>query len=310
MEDKDIIQELSSLYCLKANLNCDNLPMFVYAQNDKYFDILDRKPIFNIFHILNMKYIVNNDGDFMLHIDDKSKTIIGKIISINNLKPEYGLSTYAKEYNLILEINNSKRKITLTYPEIYQKDKLDKENIKMLVNRSNELFWQLDDFSEINQEIIKRINNQDVYIDLRNNRGGNLRDMVSLLSLFLKKNELMFCLKKENVIYEVRARSSQICIPRKIYILINNTTASSAEFFSAVLIKYCSAQTIGTTSEGKWIAHKVVEYKKYFIKIPSFNFCLDENDINQYKSGIVPDVFRIDDEINLLIKNKFKNDVK
>ncbi len=87
-------------------------------------------------------------------------------------------------------------------------------------------------------------------IDLRNNTGGYLTGATSIAQLFLEKDKVIYSLqsklKKEDVKDETEEARNY-----KVYVLINNGSASASEVLAAALKYSYGATLVGTTSFGK-----------------------------------------------------------
>ena len=96
-------------------------------------------------------------------------------------------------------------------------------------------------------------------IDLRFNPGGDLYATIDTLSFFLKKDITVAYLKENSnrAPLPLKTVSGQVVLHKKIYILLSQFTASSAEIF-AQAIKHYMPQTVfvGRATTGKCLAQK------------------------------------------------------
>lgn len=85
--------------------------------------------------------------------------------------------------------------------------------------------------------------------DVRNNPGGLLSELVSLLDYLLPDGDLFISVDKQG--NETVKTSDKICLSSKIAVLVNANTYSAAEFFAAALQEYDWATIVGENTTGK-----------------------------------------------------------
>lgn len=100
---------------------------------------------------------------------------------------------------------------------------------------------------------------QSMIIDLRNNGGGLLTSMVTMLDYILPEERLIYCLDKngKNIGSEYSTNEHQVELP--IVILINGYSASASECFSGTMQDYGAATIVGTQSYGKGVMQQIYE---------------------------------------------------
>ena len=96
-------------------------------------------------------------------------------------------------------------------------------------------------------------------IDLRNNGGGTLNSVVSMLDLLLPEGPIVRIQYKngEETVYKSDSYSVTSRLP--IIILVNGNTASAAELFTSALRDYGRAVVIGETTYGKGTVQTLVK---------------------------------------------------
>ena len=87
-------------------------------------------------------------------------------------------------------------------------------------------------------------------IDLRSNTGGHLKTVTNMISLFIKKGEVIYKLKTKEVVEDFKDLTEEHR-EYPIAILINEISASASEVFTAALKEQYGALVIGATSYGK-----------------------------------------------------------
>ena len=85
--------------------------------------------------------------------------------------------------------------------------------------------------------------------DVRNNPGGLLSELVSLLDYLLPDGDLFISVDKQG--NETVKTSDKICLSGKMAVLVNANTYSAAEFFAAALQEYDWATIVGEHTTGK-----------------------------------------------------------
>ena len=85
--------------------------------------------------------------------------------------------------------------------------------------------------------------------DVRNNPGGLLSELVSLLDYLLPDGDLFISVDKQG--NETVKISDKICLSSKMAVLVNANTYSAAEFFAAALQEYDWATIVGEHTTGK-----------------------------------------------------------
>ena len=85
--------------------------------------------------------------------------------------------------------------------------------------------------------------------DVRNNPGGLLSELVSLLDYLLPDGDIFISVDKQG--NETVKTSDKICLSGKMAVLVNANTYSAAEFFAAALQEYDWATIVGEHTTGK-----------------------------------------------------------
>lgn len=100
-------------------------------------------------------------------------------------------------------------------------------------------------------------------IDLRHNPGGDLYATVDTLSFFLENDQTVAYLEERGISIPLHTLSDNTPPKRKIYLLLSNFTASSAEVF-AQAIKHYMPQTVlvGLPTSGKCLAQEIYTLEK------------------------------------------------
>ena len=86
-------------------------------------------------------------------------------------------------------------------------------------------------------------------LDVRDNPGGYVSEMVELLDLFLPEGDVFVRVDKDGT--EQVETSDAYCLDYPLAVLINENSISAAEFFAAALDEYEVAVTVGQPTTGK-----------------------------------------------------------
>lgn len=93
--------------------------------------------------------------------------------------------------------------------------------------------------------------------DLRDNPGGLLSELKSLLDYILPEGDMFVSIDREG--NESVTQSDKICLKYSMCVLVNENTYSAAEFFAAALQEYEWASVVGMQTTGKARSQITVE---------------------------------------------------
>ena len=95
-------------------------------------------------------------------------------------------------------------------------------------------------------------------VDLRDNPGGMLTTVVSMLSRILPKNELLIYMEDKVGNREEHFSNSNKTVDVPMAVMINGNSASASEVFAGCLQDYGKAKLVGTKSFGKGIVQSLI----------------------------------------------------
>ena len=188
-------------------------------------------------------------GDILIKVNDeeiKDKTLSdissmvkgknGTLVKITVLRNGEELSFEIKRQNI---------DITSVATDIieYNDSKIGYIAISIFASNTKEQF--ANKLKELEQEKIDSL-----IIDVRGNSGGYLTTVTDIMSLFLKKGEIIYQLKTKDKIEKIYDKTDDYR-DYKIAVLVNGGSASASEMLTAALMETYSAYTIGTTTFGK-----------------------------------------------------------
>lgn len=155
---------------------------------------------------------------------------------------------------------------------------------------------------DIKKELIKlkAENVEGVVLDLRNNGGGSLQDVVTMGGYFINSGPIVQVKSKESTPQMLKDYDNSIVYDGPLVILINQFSASASEILAAAMQDYKRAVIIGsTTSFGKGTVQRIFEldlpaaYKELnpigSAKITTQKFYRINGGSTQLK-GVVPDI--------------------
>ena len=99
-------------------------------------------------------------------------------------------------------------------------------------------------------EKLEKENIESLIIDLRENSGGHLKTVTNMISMFVKKGDLIYKLKTKDDIEEFKDTTDEHR-SYPIIVIVNSNSASASEVFTAALKESYGATVVGETSYGK-----------------------------------------------------------
>ncbi len=293
--DKNDIEIIKKKCCMELIDVGDNLPEFVFSQNIKWLDISTDVPIFNVFNLLGVHYLIK-DKEIYFKIPDVKSNVICKVLKINYNNQFLELAKKQKSYNILyLDNFNITQELTIFMPSI--NDQTMQNSIKFLSNRS--ILLELKNFYNL---YLKGIDCETLILDLRNNSGGKIVDLQKVSGYFIGNDkEIAKIMDKENT-YVLKSNEDRKIKAKRIIILINRYTASCAELLILSLIDNYNTNIIGEETMGKWVITMRQKFSDYYVKIPKFHIISDNQKI-EIGNGIKPSFYMDDFMIDDYVKN-------
>jgi carboxyl-terminal processing protease len=189
-------------------------------------------------------------------------------------------------------INNGKKKMGYIYlPGFYANfNRLDPSSAR---------YCSKDVRKEI--EKLKAQNIDGLIIDLRNNGGGSLQEVVDMAGLFISKGPVVQVKGKNDMSMVMEDYNPDIAWTGPLSIMVNRNSASASEILAAAMQDYKRAIIVGTPSYGKGTVQSFVDLDQQLIpqldsikplgqvKITMQKFYRVNGGATQLK-GVVPDV--------------------
>ena len=150
-------------------------------------------------------------------------------------------------------------------------------------------------------EKLKKQNIKGLIIDLRDNGGGSLQEVVSMAGLFFPKGPVVQVQGKNNTRNVMEDRTPDVVWDGPLTIMINHNSASASEILAAAIQDYKRGVILGTPSFGKGTVQSFVDLDNFLlpqfdtikpvgqVKITQQKFYRINGGATQLK-GVVPDV--------------------
>jgi carboxyl-terminal processing protease len=107
-------------------------------------------------------------------------------------------------------------------------------------------------------EKLKRANVNGIILDLRNNGGGSLRDVVDMSGLFIEDGPIVQVKPRDRSPYVYKDEDINVQYTGPLIVLVNAFSASASEILAAALQDYDRALIVGTQSFGKGTVQRFV----------------------------------------------------
>lgn len=188
-------------------------------------------------------------GDEIVKVNDKL------VSESENLKDITALIKSSDEVKLVIQRDGVDKEYTLKTADFYNPSV--EEKIIEGANGNKIGYLQISKFNEtayeqFNQKLnkIEATGINSLIIDLRGNTGGFLSAATKISELFLKKGEVIYSLNEQSgtkVTYDETEESRNY----KVFVLVNEGSASASEILAAALQDSYGAILVGTTTYGK-----------------------------------------------------------
>ncbi len=150
-------------------------------------------------------------------------------------------------------------------------------------------------------EKLKKQGVKGIVIDLRDNGGGSLQEVVEMAGLFIPKGPIVQVKNKNGAINVMDDKNADVVWDGPLAIMINHNSASASEILAAAIQDYKRGVIIGTQSFGKGTVQSFLDLDQYLlpqfdtmrplgsVKITMQKFYRINGGATQLK-GVVPDV--------------------
>ena len=232
-------------------------------------------------------------NDLIVKVGGEDIVSVGYNEAINRIRGEVGTEvtlTIARgdDYSEVFDVTLTRRKVeeeSVTY-ELIGIDGLFRPIAYVRVLDFNHL--TPDQFIDAVGECIGEHKVHGFIFDLRDNGGGELNAVVTMLDALLPEGPIVRIQYKdgEEKVYESDARY----IDEPIVVLVNGNTASAAELFTAALRDYGKAIVVGETTYGKGTVQSLIPFSDGSAVRVSTSMYLPPFSDNFEGIGVKPDV--------------------
>ncbi|MFT4061298.1 MAG: carboxy terminal-processing peptidase [Edaphocola sp.] len=118
---------------------------------------------------------------------------------------------------------------------------------------------------DVEKEVIKlKAENVDgIVLDLRNNGGGSLTDVVDMAGIFIGKGPVVQVRASGNQSITLKSQAPQPIYTGPLAVMVNNGSASASEIMAAAMQDYGRAVIVGTNTFGKGTVQKLVSLDQF-----------------------------------------------
>ncbi len=156
-------------------------------------------------------------------------------------------------------------------------------------------------------EKLKKENVNGIILDLRNNGGGSLQDVVKIAGMFIEKGPIVQVKSRYGEPYVLKDKNPAIQFTKPLVVMVNAFSASASEIFSAAIQDYHRGIIVGSNSTyGKGTVQRFINFddivpKKFnqykplgSIKMTIQKFYRIDGGTTQLK-GVIPDILLPDE---------------
>ncbi len=138
-------------------------------------------------------------------------------------------------------------------------------------------------------EELKKEGIDGLVIDLRNNGGGSLQEVNSLVGLFIKSGPTVQVKAADGRIAQLQDESDEVVYSGPLAVLVNRLSASASEIFAGAIQDYKRGLIIGTQTFGKGTVQALQQLEQGQIKLTHAKFYRVSGDSTQ-NLGVLPDI--------------------
>ena len=149
-------------------------------------------------------------------------------------------------------------------------------------------------------EKLKSNNVNGIILDLRNNSGGSLNDVVTMSGLFIEEGPIVQVKSRNSAPYVHRDKDKEVQYTGPLIVMINHFSASASEILAAAMQDYGRAIIVGSPSFGKGSVQRFYDLDQAFkssdakplgnIKMTTQKFYRVNGGSTQLE-GVSPDIF-------------------
>lgn len=118
-------------------------------------------------------------------------------------------------------------------------------------------------------EKLKKQNVEGIIVDLRDNGGGSLQEVVEMAGLFIPKGPVVQVKNKSGMVNTMTDNNSDVSWDGPLAIMVNHGSASASEILAAAMQDYKRGVIIGTPTFGKGTVQSFLDLDQYLL--PQFD---------------------------------------
>ena len=141
-------------------------------------------------------------------------------------------------------------------------------------------------------QLILKLENEHIdglVIDLRNNGGGSLQEVNSLLGLFIESGPTVQIRGSNGSVEVMTDQDPRVLYDGPLAVVVNRLSASASEIFAGAIQDYERGLIVGERTFGKGTVQSLQELNRGQLKITMAKFYRVSGESNQHK-GIIPDI--------------------
>ncbi|EGH00050.1 periplasmic tail-specific protease [gamma proteobacterium IMCC2047] len=138
-------------------------------------------------------------------------------------------------------------------------------------------------------EELKKEQVDGVIIDLRNNGGGSLPEVNSLVGLFIDKGATVQIKDRNGRVNVLSDYDPGVVYDGPLAVIVNRLSASASEIFAGAIQDYQRGIVLGSTTFGKGTVQTLVPLRQGQLKITRSKFYRISGETTQHQ-GVVPDI--------------------
>jgi len=138
-------------------------------------------------------------------------------------------------------------------------------------------------------EELKKEQVDGVIIDLRNNGGGSLPEVNSLVGLFINKGATVQIKDRNGRVNVLSDYDPGVVYDGPLAVIVNRLSASASEIFAGAIQDYQRGIVLGSTTFGKGTVQTLVPLRQGQLKITRSKFYRISGETTQHQ-GVVPDI--------------------
>lgn len=241
-------------------------------------------------------------GDVIVSVDDTEVTGMDLNRVVTLIKGEEGTSVtlhiYREDQEEYLDIKVERRKVELpTVSHKMLEDNIGYIEVTGFEGVTADQFVAA--YEDLKAQGMKR-----VIVDLRNNGGGLVDTVTSMLDYLLPKGVIFYAMDKNGNKSMEYTSDAKAALDIPMVVMVNGNTASAAEIFSGNIQEFGLGKVVGTTTYGKGVMQQIFytnAEKTAAVKLTVADYYY-HNDKNINGVGVIPDVeVELDEEVSKLL---------